>query len=602
MDLKHLALLLFPTVASAQTQWGPPQSVPCLPFEPENSIRWPASGHGDPDDFGRAVVLDLDRNDDPDAVVVAGGVAVALFDPVYYEIMAPITALGAVEDIAVLAGAGEEGSDLLLATNADGLVGIGWDEGQFTSPLILARGPWIGARTLHVDDLDDDGADDVIGVTADGQTVVTRVGTGSGLVAGYAYTPGGEVFDAITVEWDANGRALAIVTASGLKVYREGALIDTRVRASSFGCIARVRSPESTTGELLAWARSAFGGGAELVLLDSGTIETCALDFSYCDVGSVVPRAIVAGLYDTDDYDDLLVVHDGNANAVVLRNRGSSNHFNPTDSQDFDVFPLAANPSLYTGVGIPAFAQLDLDGPDDLLLPVEGTGEVVTLRSLPYHRTAASAQQPPLSRIVFARTVEFSPDTDGDENDEGQLRVGFKILEQYETYNRALLKLWKQDEPGDLLLHQSFYARTHGLLSPVANPYQWIAVEESMPSGETWDPQTHFYVELRFQRLNASGGVELQSPKFFGVFTLPDVTTANSFEHECFDYARSQAPGEGYPVYEHDGLTPESPNPLTRDLVGAYVPIDSLPVFDGTPTSDISPGQMASRFDESPTD
>jgi hypothetical protein len=497
----------------------------------------------------------------------------------------------------VLAGAGEEGSDLLLATNADGLVGIGWDEGQFSSQLILARGPWIGARTLHVDDLDGDGADDVIGVTADGQTVVTRVGTGSGLVAGYAYTPGGEVFDAITVEWDVNGRALAVATDSGLKIYREGALIDTRARASSFGCIARVRSADAATGELLAWARSAFGGGAELALLDSGTIETCALDFSYCSVGSVVPRAIVAGRYDSDQYEDLLVVHDGNANAIVLRNRGSANHFNPTDPQDFDVFPLAANPSLYAGVGIPVFAQLDLDGPDDLLLPVEGTGEVVTLRSLPYHRTAAFNLQPPLSKIVFARTVEYTPGNPAP----GQLRVGFKILEQYETYDRALLKLWVQQWPGELLYHHSFYARTHGLLSPVANPYQWIAVEASMPSGETWDPQTHFYVELRFQKPNASGGLT-QSPKFFGVFTLPDVTTASSFGHECFDYARSQAPGEGYPFYEHDGLTPESPNPLTRDLVGAYVPIDSLPVFDGTPVSDVSPGQTASRFDESPTD
>jgi hypothetical protein len=201
---------------------------------------------------------------------------------------------------------------------------------------------------------------------------------------------------------------------------------------------------------------------------------------------------------------------------------------------------------------------------------------------------------------VFARTVEFTPDWGV-----GGFRVGFKVLGQYETYQRALLKLWAQEEPGALLDHQSFYARTHALLTITENPttqYQWIAVETSLPSGSTWNPQDHFYVELRFQKLSTSGTVIQQSPRFFGVFTLPDqVNWTHTFEDPCFDYARLQAPGQGYGVLSYDGLT-EFPGAPGGSLVGAYVPIDSLPAFEASPVSDISSGAQAAFFVDPPGD
>ena len=80
-------LALVPCALSAQL----PEGDPCLPFAPENTIEWPAgSAFGNPQDFGRVVIADLDGDQAPEGVVNSGGVAVVLWKIAVYDAPVPI--------------------------------------------------------------------------------------------------------------------------------------------------------------------------------------------------------------------------------------------------------------------------------------------------------------------------------------------------------------------------------------------------------------------------------------------------------------------------------------------------------------------------------
>jgi len=141
-----VALLALCTHAWSQSQWGGGQlPSPCLPFAPENRIGWLGTNYGNASAFGRIVTLELDADMAPDAVVVAGGVAVALFDPAYYDQPALIPGLLSVCDVAALPLGGDAERDLLLVTDANGLSSVGWSNGAFATPQLIARGSWTSA-------------------------------------------------------------------------------------------------------------------------------------------------------------------------------------------------------------------------------------------------------------------------------------------------------------------------------------------------------------------------------------------------------------------------------------------------------------------------
>jgi len=568
-----------------------PQLTPCLPFEPENSIDWPTGAeYGDPAAFGRALVLELNGDGSSDAVVLAGGKVVALWDPYVYDALTPISSLTGVVDIAVLPILGPETKDVLLVTNSTGLLSLTANDYTFSAPGVVARGNWIGAGPLHVDDLDGDGVDDIIGVEASHLAVHTRLGNGSGFPAGPSFPLGVQVFDALSIDWANDGtRELAVLASDGLHVYSLlGAPPILVPRVSTFGKLARIEDELSI--EVLAWVRDATGG-AELVVLNDTLQESAQpLTFGSCSIGAFVPTAILAGKYDGDRADELMLVDSSRREAVVLQNlsaQGQPPHFAPADSTAYDIIRLSAAVPGAGGVGIPAFAQLDNEQSDDVLVAVNTSGGHVTVqRALPHFRTGVGL--PLSSTDVLMYNTEFTTGAGaGGTPYYGQLRQAIAVPSIYLGFTEAEIRVWQQGGPYTLVNSVAVDRHIHSLARNSSNqtqaaPTQWVAIQYDFPVGACWDnPQYHFYIDLRFRKTNAQGQF-IYSPKFVGGFALG--TNCDNMVEETYPYLESLGdPDELLGLIQHNGLTGTFLDAET--LVGAYLPITAVPPFQNNTSS-----------------
>src|SRR5262245_25420496 len=146
-----------PLAAQGVPGGGGPSPAPCLPFLPDNEIDWPATGYGNALDFRRIVVAELDGDQSPEGVVNPGGVAVVLWDLATYDapqvitFPSPAPAPTAVADMAVLKGAGPNGTDGVLMTDSRGLFLVTYNGTIFNTPTILDNTNWINAKPIHVD-------------------------------------------------------------------------------------------------------------------------------------------------------------------------------------------------------------------------------------------------------------------------------------------------------------------------------------------------------------------------------------------------------------------------------------------------------------------
>jgi len=575
--------------------------MPCLPFEPENSIAWPPDAdYGDAQAFGRMVVAELDGDQAADGVVLAGGVAVVLWKIALYEAPQPILfptqpPPTSVADVVTLPGAGPDGTDGLLMTDERGLFLVTYDSALegFQDPILIADGAWVDAKPLHVDDLDGDGDLDLLGVSADQNTLLTRLAQGTTLGPGLTVTtPTLRHTDLIAADWNGDGsRELVTRTNRGLHVFDpSGTLLTSVAYLTPVGCITRFHALDSPEQELVAWTRGA-GAASELVVLADGHQEgPWTLTFDTCGpLVTIQPTALLSGDYDEDQNEELLLVYQGNCTAIVLANIGkdepppsgpSGPHFDPFNGGFYDVVSLAPNPLDSGGVGIPAFDQIDGDGSVDIAFPMRATLRVEVFLSLPYYR--ALTHGPPSSDEIVAPQTEYGPGTTGPP----RLRFAFELPPRYQGYTHIEVILWEQYDPGtsDLLAPDPLCHRRHKF-DPThpANQYprQWVEVESDFQSGACWDEtRPRFYTEYRFVKL-ATNGTHLAppSPPYAGGFTLKACFGANDFDQLLIQ----GIPGTEFNLYEHNGLTTPPPGGTAREVVGVYVPMSSTPPFLSTP-------------------
>lgn len=613
------SLIPAPALAQGPGQWGGGISNPCLPFEPENSIEWPAdAAYGDPQGFGRLVLAELDGDAAPEGIVLAGGVAVVLWKVAVHDAPEPIefpTAAppDSVVDLATLPGTGPiqvgpGATDAVVMTDERGLFLVTYEDEDFPDPTVLAGGAWVNAGPLHVDDLDGDGEPDVLALSADKRSIL-RFFPGSGLEAAPIAMPLA-MLDVVAVDWFGDGsRELVALTARGLAVLdpTSGNQLAAIGHLSSTGCIARFRAADAAGGELLAWTRAAGGGGSELVVVQQGLHEgPWPLTFDLCSASlSIQPLALLAGDYDGDVNDELVLVHETNLTAVVLANLGEEEpglppvpHFEPSSTSAFDVVSLASNPLVPGNVGVPAFAQLDGDGPEDLVFPVATSERVEVFVSLPYYRAIQGG--PYDSADIVEDETEFWPGADLDPS--GILRFAFYVPIKYRSHTHMDLVLWRQPDSSAPVEEPAMGNRRHLLFQPNDNHHQWVEVVPRFPNGDCWDQsgKDYYYTEYRFAKVDSTGATLALSPIFAGGFTLRDCDLSTSYGH----LITRGIPGSEFDLRQDNGLT--SGGALPREVIGLYVPMSSVPYFEdgGNPDEGPqSPGPEATPYgDQDPDD
>lgn len=604
-----ISLLSFHAAAWAW-QGNPPggQSPnPCLPFEPSNTIDWNPA-YGSAASFGRMVIgkFSSSSETDRDAVIVAGGVAVHAHIIASYKLLAPVTfptqpALSDVTDVATLPGGGPLGKDALLATDSRGLLKTHYQGtfvqppppgGGFVDPMVIEGSAWVDAGPIHVVDANAQGGLDIIGVAAGGAAILTLIENGG------SYTPGAipvprAIFGVAVSNWDSDPeREYVVLTNGGLFIYTLAGVLDTVVPYSaSAGAIDRVTWPaEGGTAEFIAWGRPTAGGG-ELVVLNRTRIDsTVPLSLSSCQPIAFVPKAILAGHYNDGGFEDLLLVHEADRTAVVLVNNelsSGSQHFSLSTSWH-DVIPLSPSFVGPTGVGLPAFDQVDGDGPEDLAFPVRVTAKVQVFQNMNRFRfTEPQGGQPPTSNEVIDDQCIYMLDS---QTYQKQLRVTVQIPQLYQSFPKMQLILYRKDE-AILQVDEACANTLYNLLPGAANPFQIVEVLHTPPGfpatippgpGGVWsEPRPYYYVEVRF--VNHNGAM---SPRYFAGMTLRNALVNPSYDHLL---------PQGIPplMWLDDPTATES-----GVHVGAYIPMSSAPAFaSGVPTTPQTTGEASPYTD-----
>ncbi len=608
------AALLMTAPVQGQTPWGGGLSSPCLPYEPQNTVPLPGA-----QGFGRLVIAELDGDQACEGLVLVDGAAFVLWKITVYDVPQAVQFQSqpppvSVADIATLSGAGPSGQDGVLMTDERGLFlvthQLATPAPVFQDPTLIAGNVWADAAPIHVDDLDGDGEPDIVGIASDQRSILRCFADGPG---GSGFQPAApipeplDLLDVVPVDWDGDGeRELIVLTRRGLLVLdAAGTILATVVHLSVTGCIARFRADDVAAGELLAWTRRASGGGSELVVLADGLQEgPWPLAFDLCGTQtSIEPTALLAGDYDLSGGDELLLAHDANLTAVVLANLGADEpplsgppgpHFDPASQWAHDIVSLGPTPFGPGGVGIPAFTQIDGDGPDDLGFPVSENPRVEVFVSLPYHRAIGGGQ--PNSAQIVAEETEFGPGPD-----HGTLRFGFEIPVRYASYTHIDMKVWRQPSASSSIEAGGLSNHRHPLRMDgevVADRWQWIRVEcDDFPPLGCWsEPRPYFYTEYRFAQVTETGTT--LTPIFAGGFTLQIICSQYPPPPNEFMHLTIQGiPGTQFYLFDVNGLTGPTAQATSRELVGAYVPMSNLPPFDGLPDPpDQEVGDIASFF------
>ncbi|NOT29474.1 MAG: hypothetical protein HOP15_03390 [Planctomycetes bacterium] len=579
----------------------------CPPFAPENSIEWPEdeAAFGAAQEFGRVVLAELDGDEARDAIVLAGGVAIVLWKAAVYDAPQVIEFPSAapptgVTDAATLAGAGPGGADAVLMSDERGLFLVAYDNGAFDEPSVILGGPWAGVAKLHAEDMNEDEMPDlVLGIAADQRSILRCHWDGATFVDGGAIPLSLLALDVVAVNWDGVGpRELVVLTRRGLLVFGETGLLQVVSHVSARSCAVRFRAPD--IGEGLAWTRLSGAGGSELLVVNQNLMEgPWPLTFELCDaLTAVEPSALLAGGYDSDGDEELLIVHEANQTAIVLTNLGSPGqqtpaHFKPGNPAYFQVVPLAHQPLAPGNVGIPAFDELDGEAPEDLVFPVASTARVEVFLGQPYlpsgllYGHANSAD-------VTRRETEYGP---GDHHLDGSLRFAFRIPANYYSHTHIDMIVWHQEHAGTTTSPYAAYHARHlldssGAIDDSVN-HQWISIagptnpEPWFPEDQCWGEvgKPYYFTEFRFAKIVA-GQAPVYSRIFAGGFTLVDCDDATSYVH----LTSRGIPNSLFQLYEHNGLTT---GPESRQLLGAYVPMHGVPYFGENANPDAGPREEA---------
>jgi len=371
------------------------------------------------------------------------------------------------------------------------------------------------------------------------------------------------------------------------------------------GCITRIAT-DADCHERLAWVRSTSTTQptSELLVIAQeappppGSVFATpkqsgpwALTLNLCGTTNpFVPLALLAGDYDENSKEDLLVVHELNQTALVLRNVGASaGYFDPGDAADREVIALSDSASAAGNVGLPAFEQLDDHGPEDLVFPVAASAKIEVFQGLPYTTTDPPVITQPFTSEGIIREETLYGAGDDAPDSRSRLRFNIEVPEALDSYTHIDMTIWRQPEEGTPVDQHAVYHARHeldrtGASDPIGLPedrHQWILIEppgtisatEVFPPEVCWDPRAYFYIEFRFLKIGS--GSLTRSRIFAGGFTLKDCVAGHEYSYLI---------GLGIPGSKFDlkdlYFVPGETSFSERQTLGAFVPMSRVPYFN----------------------
>ncbi len=473
---------------------------------------WPA-GIGASGPFGRCVSARLTPDAIPDAVVLDGLEPVVLIDadPRFAPFELPLAAL----DLDRVRGAGPGGRDALAVVDAGGLRLVRFDPPSWSFVVDpIAAGAWAGARKVRAADLNGDGLDDLLGVAADGSTLLQLLAQGSPATfqSGGSAATAFEVRQMCTLQWNADpGLEVAVLSNWGIQVLEpEGTLLAQWPAVMPGGTMARLRQAGQAT-DRLAWI-TAWAPPAQqwlMTLAPGGAVN------DLLDLGALDAFAAVGGDYDLDGDDDLLVSHHFSNELIWFENqRGSSNPLGPSfallqqQMTLFRVGPPGAGATL--NQAWPVVDDLDSDGDLDLLYAAETS---MTLELLRGEEVAEQAFVPSPTSGTWQVTSPSAP---------GHLILSFAAPPTLHPQATHLeVDVWRRPS-----LSGAFEAS--GILhQELALPASWpLQLDLALPETGLGFPRI-YAIELRQVQANAAGQVVRAFPPFCGYFAMdPPTVTA----------------------------------------------------------------------------
>lgn len=329
-----------------------------------------------------------------DVCLLAGGTPWIVAAPESLQAIVPLTTPGTISatDVAVLPGATLYGLDLLLVTSDRGLESYEIDAATNTFVAsLLAQGPWVSARSLSTVDLDGDGDLDVLGLSADGQTVLRVSCCGPGCyvelesidLAGAATAAIGVPWDDTLDELEIDWTEIALMRDHGVEILDSvGTQLDDFTSSSTSIALHPLEVASAGEHQLL-WITQAPNGTDHWlqVLHPDGT---CEPGFG---IGVFRPTGIASADFGFDGDDDVVLLGTLSPDYVLLGSLASQggtpagNSFDPAPTSAW-VIPVAPLGTTMTGqASRPVMADLDNDGDTDLCVTIQGSNEVVVQRN-----------------------------------------------------------------------------------------------------------------------------------------------------------------------------------------------------------------------------
>ncbi|MEM1447550.1 MAG: VCBS repeat-containing protein [Planctomycetota bacterium] len=311
------------------------------------------------------------------ATLTVDGTLTVAIDPGLGE--ASITAPGTYLDL-VAHATNEDDGDLargLYAVGSEGLQSLAWNpetRALEATDIFDETTAWAGATRLRRGDIDGDGHQDLIGVAADRETLLVAFARPAGFVPATTTEfsglfGGDEVFDFTAADLDGDGAdELVGISTLGITIVESDGATTTHVPLTLSSGEVETIVDQEIGGERVAYLHHP-SPGVSLLWVMSGTGGTIDQTLN---VSTLDPARLTSGPHDGDDASDLLVSTRGGDTIHVLYQSSQSYSLGGSQTRVIAVDDPPAGTSFMPA----AFVDLDNDGDHDVAYAYHDTGYI----------------------------------------------------------------------------------------------------------------------------------------------------------------------------------------------------------------------------------
>jgi hypothetical protein len=369
--------LPFLAVSSLALSWLASPALAQYDPEPVAFLSWPSDVGAPGEPFHRSVTARLTGDEHRHVVTLQGDVPVMLYEPAVFTSFETLGAANPSNDIDVLrweANASGIHRDLLATVSSAGLDLVGFDGTNWIDTPIDHSSAFQSALLVRVSDVDHDGRDDILVLSRSQRKIRIKMQQANGTFADAASNPplfSENILDFDVLQFDTIGSAadLAVDFESGLKVMKlDGTVLQQVVSPRpTLQCMTILRGTTASELDRVVYCTPAAATGPDtqdLYVVRGDQVakqNTSPLGFGIANLAS--------GDMDGDGQGDLVLSLSNEQVAMIVYGQATSPILNPENPQTWLVRLLpTGTPS--TSVARPLIADLNYDGKNDLVLPV----------------------------------------------------------------------------------------------------------------------------------------------------------------------------------------------------------------------------------------